>query len=315
MSSLNQLIEPNSNVIALPPLASRPYRELPQTQSTGPGSGKTAAAQVIAFPGQAEPQVRSPEDCEIDELVAALAGDRLEVHYQPQFCLSTYRIEGFEALLRLRREDGSLLNTARVIDLAEAHDFVGVIGRRTLETAVAEFAGSAFHDDDQLQLALNVSPRELQDPGYAGWLLSLLRTAGLDPTRVELEVTENWNIDVTTHQATQLTLLAGEGLSIAVDDFGTGLANWRRVLDLPVSTVKLDRSIAAEAHVSPRAKTLIGHLLAAGEDMGFRIVAEGIETFAQHGALLEAGCQTGQGFGLARPAPLRSLLAQFDSSD
>ncbi|MEM1433946.1 MAG: EAL domain-containing protein [Pseudomonadota bacterium] len=244
--------------------------------------------------------------CEVEQVITAIAANRIEVLFQPQVTLADDRLVGLEALVRLRDEDGQFLDTGRVVTLAEQQDIIGVLGRRAVETAVVAFSQSAFAGTD-VRLALNCSPLELSNRGYAIWLTSLLEDSGLDPRQVELEVTENTPVDLRSPQPEQLTALHEVGVGIAVDDFGRGFANWQRVLSLPTTTVKLDRAIIAKVLTCQRTELLIGHLARTGQDLGYRLVAEGIETPEQAERVQAAGCAVGQGFGLGRPVPLSVL--------
>ena len=238
--------------------------------------------------------------CEVEQVITSIAANRIEMLFQPQVSLEDGRLISVEALVRLRDDDGRYLDTGRVVTLAEQQDIIGVLGRRAVEIAVVAFSQSAFAGTD-VRLSINCSPLELSNRGYAIWLTSLLADTGLEPEQVELELTENTPIDLIPPQPEQLRALNDVGISLAVDDFGRGFANWQRVLSLPTSTVKLDREIVADLLSSDALR------LRDGQDLGYRLVAEGIETPEQAARLKAAGCTVGQGFGLGRPVPLTVL--------
>ena len=295
MNHLESLPEPGSNIRHLPVNRGQDKEQ--------PAEG--SSAQILSFPNR-RPTASEPI-CEVEQVIAALAANRVDVVYQPQLDLRSGEIRGVEALARLSDERGHLLDTGRVFALAERHDFVGVLGRRSVERAVLGFVESELYRAETVTLAINASPKELEDPGYAVWLLSLLKDAGLEAGRVELELTENTQINVSGCQIEHLNRLHEAGVAIAVDDFGTGLANWQRVIALPVSMIKLDASFAAQVATHDSVRKLVRHLTAVARDLNFELLAEGIETEAQLTAFQEAGCHFGQGFGLGRPAPLSSL--------
>lgn len=303
MSRSNSFTSPGSNVIALRDRRTATAAE-PQALDT--------PARIIDFvePGAMDEawaeRTANQLRCEVEQVITAIAANRMEVFFQPQFALGETRLVGLEALVRLRGDDGGLLNTARVVTLAEQHDIIGVLGRRAIELAVTQFSRSAFAGSE-VRLSLNCSPLELSNRGYCVWLTSLLSDARLQPQQVELELTENTPIDLTSPQPEQLQALHDAGISIAVDDFGCGFANWQRVLTLPTATVKLDRAIVANVLHCDRTRRLINHLVCAGQDLGYRLIAEGIESTEQLEVLMTAGCDLGQGFGLGRPAPLSTL--------
>ncbi len=243
----------------------------------------------------------------LNELVSALQEDRLQVYFQTQHELRSGAAVGCEALLRLSDANGDLLDTQTLIDTAEAFDLIVLIGRQFTRKALREFA--QLRADGHLQgvLALNMSPLELAHPGYAQALLDAISAAGLAPTDVELEVTESQPLEDTKLLLDQLELLAEAGVGLAVDDFGTGYAGWHSIARLPVRAVKLDRRLVNRMLTCDRAKTLVRHLAESGRELGFELVAEGIETAEQQEALQGLGCTRGQGYFLGVPRPPMSF--------
>ena len=300
------LSEAGSNVLALP-------LQRATTKSTA-GSVTGVCAEIVALP------VRRAEQepvCDVEQIIAALAANRIDVVYQPQLDLRSGALRGVEALVRLSDDRGTLLDTAKAITLAERHDFIGVLGRRAVEKAIVGFVDSALGSDTRVQLAINASPQELEDPGYAVWLLSLLQDVGLEPGRLELELTENSRLDVSSCQVEHLTQLHDAGIAIAIDDFGTGLANWQRVLELPVSTVKLDRSFAAQVTEKDSVRKLVHHMAAMAGELHFELMAEGIENDAQLAAISSSSapwrCSTSRSSFLQSSLRLRPRICVTSS--
>ncbi|MGI9325688.1 MAG: EAL domain-containing protein [Pseudomonadales bacterium] len=243
----------------------------------------------------------------LDCLLDAVKKDSFQVYYQTQHCLESSNVVGAEALLRLSDADGRLHNTQSLIDLAERYALVGLIGRQMMRKACNEFAELRRAGKVQGRLALNVSSLELRHAGYAEALMNAVQRAGLTPHDIELEITESQSLDLPGLKLQQLVELAEAGVDLAVDDFGTGYASWSSVARLPIRSVKLDRAMIAPLLQCERSQRLIANLVCCGIDMGFRVVAEGVQSPAQQQLLVELGCKTGQGFGLSLPKPLEAF--------
>lgn len=241
-------------------------------------------------------------------LLQALTEQRFEVHFQPQHCLASGRRVGIEALLRLADAKGGYLNTQILIDVAEKHDLIGLIGRHIMVAACSGYAELRRAGYLSGRLALNLSVQELRHTGYSAALLTTLADHGLAPTDIELEITETQPLDLPAAQLSQLVELAAVGVHLAVDDFGSGYANWASLARLPIRTVKLDRVLIGPLARCQRTAKIVDHLVRCGVDMGFRVLAEGVHSAAQQTKLLQLGCQVGQGFGLSAPAPVSELL-------
>lgn len=247
-------------------------------------------------------------------LLDALAEQRFEVHFQPQHCLETGTTLGAEALLRLADEQGRYLNTQALIDVAEAHHLMELIGRQIMDQACAGFVQLKRAGFVSGRLALNVSMLELRHPGYCEALLSSIAAHGLQPEDVELEITESQPLDLPGVHLEQLIELDASGVHLAIDDFGTGFATWNSLARLPIRSVKLDRSAITPVLHCARTAALIKHMAQCGEAMQFRVVAEGVQSTAQRERLVALGCTVGQGFGLSVPASVEDLLGADQAS-
>ncbi|MEM1411628.1 MAG: EAL domain-containing protein [Pseudomonadota bacterium] len=266
------------------------------------------AMEQIGLRSRENQPVATPEQQRmLDELVSALREDRLQVYFQTQHELHSGAEVGCEALLRLSDANGDLLDTQTLIDTAEAFDLIVLVGRQFTRKALREFAQLRAEGHVQGVLALNMSPLELAHPGYAQALLEAISAAGLKPTDVELEVTESQPLENARLLLDQLEQLAEAGVGLAVDDFGTGYAGWHSIARLPVRAVKLDRRLVDRMLTCDRAKTLVRHLAESGRELGFELVAEGIETAEQQQALEALGCTRGQGYFLGVPRPPMSF--------
>ncbi len=243
------------------------------------------------------------------ELRDGLHRGELVVHYQPVYHLRTGRSQGVEALVRWQHPRRGLLLPGAFIPLAETSDLIVGLGRYVLEQACRQLASWTAEQgrDAPVEVAVNVSPRELNQAGYAAQVLAVLHLTGLAPSRLVLEVTES-TVMTSQHEVIDvLTELRAAGVRIAIDDFGTGHSSLARLHELPVDQVKIDRSFVVAAAPQdptwPGDTTMLELLVTLADRLDLDLVAEGIETTRQLDAVRDTGCAYGQGFLLGRPGP------------
>ncbi|MCG5538654.1 EAL domain-containing protein [Halorhodospira sp. 9622] len=241
------------------------------------------------------------------ELRQALASDALDLHFQPQADLASGQWIGLEALLRWPHPERGPISPARFIPVAEHAGLMGQLGAWVLRRACRQYQALLRNGRDWGRLAVNITAPELADPGFVGRVLSTLDETGLPPDRLELEITESLLVNTDTRVIARLDELRRHGVRVAVDDFGTGYSALSYLKDLPVDRLKIDRSFVDNVDQPSRGATITRAILALGHSLELEVIAEGIETVAQRDALLEAGCLQGQGYLLARPAPLEQL--------
>lgn len=267
-------------------------------------TGKNAVRRYASALGEAEARRATLER---DVQHAAERGE-LELHYQPLFDLRTRRAVKVEALLRWTHPHLGPVSPAEFIPLAEATGLITPLGEWVLRRACAD----ARHLPAALVVAVNVSPVQLEDGDFPGMVRAVLRGCGLPPERLELELTETAvmrDVDRARHTLGQLRAV---GVRVALDDFGTGHTSLSSLRDLPLDTVKIDRSFVADlrgGQAQPFAHTLLGALLRVADLLHLEVVAEGLEDDAQLQALHDLGCHIGQGYLLGRPAPLAAALS------
>lgn len=241
------------------------------------------------------------------ELQYAIDGDRLELHYQPQYSLSSGELVGVEALMRLRNTDDALVMPDRFIGIAEETGLIVEMGRWAIYEAcrqLAEWRGCGM----QLQhVAVNLSPRQLLDAELIPTIRSAVRRAGLAFSDLELELTEAQMIENLPLVNQLLEEIAALGVRIAVDDFGTGYSSLAYLSRLPLHRLKLDRALVQSATGDRRAAQIVSAVVAMARELNLEITAEGIETEDHRRLVAEAGCQLGQGFLMARPMPAPEL--------
>jgi EAL domain-containing protein (putative c-di-GMP-specific phosphodiesterase class I) len=238
----------------------------------------------------------------IGELGEALGRDQLRVHYQPIVELGSGEVGGYEALLRWDHPELGMLPPDEFIPLAEGSGLIVPIGRWVLGEACVYAAKLARGTGRPIEIAVNVSARQLQHPDFVGHVDEALAASGLPPHQLVLEITESVLID-TGDVEERLGELKERGVQIALDDFGTGYGSLAYLQRLPVDIVKIDRSFTARVDMDAEGEALLRAIVGLGNALGTRLVAEGIERASQGKVIRELGCESGQGFHYGRPAP------------
>ncbi|MGZ4616698.1 MAG: putative bifunctional diguanylate cyclase/phosphodiesterase [Actinomycetes bacterium] len=243
------------------------------------------------------------------DLRAAVRAGSIQLHYQPISDLTSGDTVGVEALARWSRDGDGPVAPDVFIALAENLGLIGDLGAQVLVDALDTLSGWR-RDGLALQyVAVNISPLQLSDPGFADLVASLLAARTLAPTSLVLEVTEGAVMQASPAVTATLEGLRAIGVSLSMDDFGTGYSSLTRLRHLPVSEIKIDRSFIAELSQDD---TLTRIVLELATQFGLRTVAEGVETAEQLAALRHLGCDAAQGYHLGRPLPgadIPALLA------
>jgi diguanylate cyclase (GGDEF)-like protein len=232
------------------------------------------------------------------EIRDALAGDSFTLEFQPQFDCQGYRLCGFEALLRLRGSDGGLISPADLIPVAEETKLIVEIGawvvRKTCLTAVQW--------PPHLFAAVNISPVELANSDVAAVVEAALRESGLQPHRLEIEITESALMEPSPVVMEQLHRLQKLGVSIAIDDFGAGYSGLNYLWKFSFDKLKIDRSLTkGTGDTASAMNKVFKGVVSIGQDLSMRVTAEGVETAEQQVMLADMGCQLFQGYHLGRP--------------
>ncbi|OAS20199.1 diguanylate cyclase [Methylobacterium platani] len=242
------------------------------------------------------------------DLRAAIAADALEVHYQPLVATGDLAVTGCEALLRWRHPERGFVSPAEFIPVAEETGMIAALGEWVLREACREAAGWP----GGVRVAVNLSPAQFRTPDLAGTVARALAESGLDPARLELEITEQVMLEETVANVAVLRRLRGLGVRIAIDDFGTGYASLSYLQAFPFDKIKIDRSFTAALGREATAVAIVQAVIGLGASLGITTLAEGVETEAQLASLRRSGCAEVQGFLFSRPVPadaLRGLLA------
>jgi diguanylate cyclase (GGDEF)-like protein/PAS domain S-box-containing protein len=243
-----------------------------------------------------------------DELRKALEQNALQLYYQPQIDLETGKLVGVEALLRWEHPGRGYISPTEFIPLAEDSGLIVPIGLWVLETACEQ--NKAWQDAgfDAIPIAVNISVRQFQDERFVDKVLSILEHTGLNPAYLELEITESilQNINESTIILNQLK---EHGIRFSIDDFGTGYSSLSYLRHLPLDKIKIDKSFLDHIDVDSHERTMVKTIIDMGNNLGFTVVAEGIEKQEQVTILKEYACQIGQGYYYSLPL----IVEQMDN--
>ncbi|MDQ1499078.1 MAG: hypothetical protein QOI86_2418, partial [Actinomycetota bacterium] len=212
------------------------------------------------------------------DLEWALQRDELFVHYQPVIDLPAGTVRGFEALVRWRHPRRGLLAPGEFIDLAEQSGLIVPIGAWVLRHACQQAEVWRRTLGRDLTMAVNVSARQLSDPGLVNEIATALRQSGLDPGALVLEITESATVEDTEGIITRLEELKGLGVGLAIDDFGTGYSSLSYLRRFPVDQLKVDRSFVAGVATSSEDRAIVASVIDLAHALEISVVAEGVET-------------------------------------
>jgi diguanylate cyclase (GGDEF)-like protein/PAS domain S-box-containing protein len=238
----------------------------------------------------------------------AVLHDRFELHYQPLFEISERRLIGFEALIRLPAEDGTLIPPLTFIPVAEDLRLIDKIGAWVLREACR----TAATWPENLTVAVNLSPAQFLMGSVSDIVAAALKETGLAAHRLELEITETLLLGNSKAIMTELQTLKAMGVAIVMDDFGTGYSSLSYLWRFPFDKIKIDRSFMQGFDGSGRdVKTVVKTIIALGRELNMRVTVEGVETATQAAFLDKADGDQAQGFFFGRPVPAAEVSANI----
>ncbi|WP_158640300.1 putative bifunctional diguanylate cyclase/phosphodiesterase [Pseudothauera hydrothermalis] len=237
------------------------------------------------------------------DLRQALARNEFCLYFQPQMAPDGQRIVAAEVLIRWQREDGELISPAQFIPIAEESELIGAIGAWILGAACEQLADWQRRGLRAIRLAVNLSARQLRDPQLPREVARLLAQHGLDPALLELEVTESVAMQQPEITIGNLQALKALGVSLAIDDFGTGYSSLSYLKLFPLDRLKLDRSFVSDIEHDPNDAMICAATVGLAHSLHLELIAEGVESSAQHAFLCELGCDLLQGYYFHRPMP------------
>jgi PAS domain S-box-containing protein len=233
----------------------------------------------------------------------AVRADRIELHYQPVVDLSNGATVGVEALARWHDCELGPVPPDHFIPVAESSGLIVELGRRVLHRACREATTWSEHPDARIVVAVNVSPVQLREPTFVDDVRRALRESGLPADRLCLEVTETAIVADVAEAAATLRRVRELGVTLALDDFGTGHSSLTLLRNLPLQSVKIDRSLIRKVASEAQDAVLVQLVVDAAHTLGLRVCAEGVEELDQAQQLMSLGCDTGQGWLFGKPTP------------
>jgi diguanylate cyclase (GGDEF)-like protein len=264
----------------------------------------TGRGQYALFNPVMDEPIRARQNAEKDLRAALESGDQLSIVYQPTYSTSDGSIAGVEALVRWRHPEVGDLAPSIFIPVAEETGLIEPLGEWVMEQACRDAI-----DWPVSTVSINVSPVQLRNPHFATRAIAIMSKTGIDPARIELELTETAMVSDGGQCAVNLRLLREFGVRVALDDFGTGYSSFSHFNQFEVDRVKIDRTFVDKIDVAEGGSAIIQAIVDLARSSGFRTTAEGVETEEQRAFLQRIGCDEMQGFLLARPIP----PAQIDS--
>jgi diguanylate cyclase (GGDEF)-like protein len=269
-------------------------------------NGKTGGRNCVRF-FDSEMDEALQQRVRLERIVRdAVEHDRLEVHYQPVFEMGGHRLVGFEALARLPAPDGSVIAPPQFIPIAEELRLIDRIG----EWVLREACRTAQSWPEELTVAVNLSPVQFESGDIESTVTNVLAETGLEPRRLELEITETLLLRNNASVMNTLNRLKQMGVSIVMDDFGTGYSSLSYLWKFPFDKIKIDRSFMESFEKSGHhVETVVKTIIALGREMNMRVTVEGVETSEQVDFLYDADADADadadqvQGFYFGKPVP------------
>ena len=245
------------------------------------------------------------------DLRKALPAGEFELHYQPVVNLASKQISGFEALIRWNHPTRGLISPASFIPLAEEISFIVPMGEWVIKQACA----TAAQWPDHLHIAVNISAVQFRNPGLMQVITSALAASGLNPARLEIEITETVLLHNKEATLAVLHQLRALGIRIAMDDFGTGYSSLTYLQSFPFDKIKIDRSFVKNITENSGSLNIVRAVAALANGMGMTATAEGVETTEQLDRIASEGCTEMQGFLFSKPLPAREIERLFLSGN
>jgi EAL domain-containing protein (putative c-di-GMP-specific phosphodiesterase class I) len=240
------------------------------------------------------------------DLRRALADGQLHLLYQPKIHAPTGEITGAEALMRWHHPERGLVGPDVFIPIAERFGLIGAMGNWLIDEACRQ-AGEWRDDGLRMRVAINLSAYQLRHPDLADRIDAALRRHDINPQLLTCEITESVAMEDASNAIRMVERLNTMGVNISIDDFGTGYSSLAYLRKLRAGELKIDRSFVLDLETSADARAVVDAIVKLAQALGLKVVAEGVETEAQHQILRSLGCHELQGFFFARPMSARAL--------
>lgn len=294
---------------AIYPFAGEEFEDLLKSAETALyRSKRRGRGQITVYSQEIAQEMKRATQLE-QALRNAIIADAVDVHFQPIVRLRDGAVLGFEALARWIDPDLGFVSPAAFVPLAEERGFIDALS----ETLLRKAAEAALSWPRELFLSFNLSSAQLMDPGTAQSMLQTLARVGLDPNRVELEITETAVMTSADTAHRIITELRQAGVRISLDDFGTGQSSLGRLRDFTFDKVKIDRAFVSRITTDRASEHIIKAIVAMCDGLDLQVVAEGIELIEEAEKLKALGCGMGQGYYYGRPADSMATLRYLEA--
>lgn len=247
------------------------------------------------------------------QLRHALAHDEFALHYQPKVSFSSQKLTGMEALIRWYNPHHGLISPAKFIPLAEESSLIEHIGAWVMQKACEQCVALSKSTGLMLPVSVNVAPRQFYHKNLVRMVESILTSTGLDPSCLEIEITEGTLVEEPSNFIGILKNLKALGIKLAIDDFGTGYSSMGYLKHFPIDNLKIDQSFVRGLEADPANQAILKAIVILGHNLGLNVIAEGVETESQRDFLISIGCDEMQGFLFSKPLP-RQQLTEFIQS-
>lgn len=269
---------------------------------------KTSGARYVFYSSELNARVAENLALEQD-LLAAVEKREFELHYQPKIDSASGAVIGLEALLRWNRPEHGLEPPARFIPALEASELILDVGQWVVEQTLLDYEAWREKGLEPPPVAVNVSPLQLRYSDFAEMVLTMMLRHGVGERALELEITESAIMADIESSKERLQQLSESGVMIAIDDFGTGYSSLRYLAELPLHSLKIDRSFVAAMTREADKMTLVSTIIGLAHSFKLRVVAEGVESEEQAKLLRLMKCDSMQGYLFGRPQPARQIDA------
>ena len=244
-----------------------------------------------------------------NELKIGIASNQFFLLYQAQ--VASNRVIGAEALIRWQHPERGNVSPVEFIPLAEETGLILPLGRWVLETACNQIAAwSSDPEMSQVSLSVNVSALQFLQADFVEQVLEILENTAADPNKLKLELTESMLVNDVEDIIAKMKTLRSHGVRFSMDDFGTGYSSLTYLKRLPLSQLKIDRSFITDILIDPNDATIARTIIALGQNLGMKVIAEGVETDEQRKFLIRHGCRTYQGYLFSKPVPAQEFAYQ-----
>ena len=242
-----------------------------------------------------------------NKLKEAISNQNFELYYQPQYYVGNKRLRGMEALIRWRDGDNKMISPGVFIPIAEKNGAIISIGTWVVEQSIRQYASWRNEYGVHLILSINISARQFEKENFVEFLLKTLRKYELDFTEIELEITESILIEDSEVVTEKLKILKNYGIRISLDDFGTGFSSLSYLKNLPINTLKIDKSFIDTVLSDSATRVITESIVDMVKSLGFESIAEGVEDEQQYKYLHAIGCDVIQGYFLGKPLPASEM--------